>query len=63
MNACHAGPFPVFIEDANNEDDKPYITPELPSNTESEGPSDFDLPDEPFEEGWATGLFPEPQYI
>ena len=66
MNACHAGPFSAFIEDADDKDDEPYTTPEPPSNTESEGPSDFDFPDEPLEEGnhiWATGLLSEPQYI
>ena len=70
VNTCCAGPFPAFVEDADDKDDEPYITPKPPSNTESEGlvegPSDFDFPDEPLEEGdciWATGLLPEPQYI
>ena len=66
VNACCAGPFPTFVEDADDEDDESCTTPEPPSNTKSEGPPNFDFPDEPLEEGdriWATGLLPEPQYI
>ena len=66
MNACRAGPFPAFVEDADDEDDESCTTPEPPSNTKSEGPPNFDFPDEPLEEGdriWATGLLPKPQYI
>ena len=66
VNTCHTGPFPAFIEDADYEDDKPYANPELPSDTETDGPPGCDFPDEPLEEGdriWATGLFPQAEQI
>ena len=40
VNACCTGPFPVFVEGADDEDDEPYTNPELPSDTESDGPPD-----------------------
>ena len=66
VNTCRMGPFPAFIEDADDEDDEPYVNPEPPSDTESDGPPDCDFPDEPLEEGdriWATGLFPQAEQI
>ena len=66
VNACRTGPFPAFIEDADNEDDKPYTNSEVPTDAESDGPDDFDFPDEPLEEGdriWVTGLFPQAKHI
>ena len=66
VNTCCVGPFPAFVEDADNKDDELYTIPKPPSNTKSEGPPDFDFPDEPLGEGdhiWATGLLPELQYI
>ena len=66
MNACCTGPFPAFVEDADDEDDEPYTNSEVPTDAESDGPDDFDFPDEPLEEGnriWATGLFPQAEHI
>jgi len=66
VNACRMGPFPAFVEDADDEDDEPYVNPELLSDTESDGPSNCDFPDELLEEGdriWATGLFPQAEQI
>jgi len=66
VNACRTGPFPAFVEDADDEDDEPYVNPEPLSDAESDGPPDCDFPDEPLEEGdriWATGLFPQAEQI
>jgi len=55
INACQTGPFPAFIEDADEEDEaEPSPEPEA------------DFPDEPLEEGnriWATRLFPQAEHI
>jgi len=52
INACQTGPFPAFVEDANEEDEPTSEpSPDLEAN----------FPDEPLEEGiqiWATRLFP-----
>jgi len=59
INACRTGPFPAFIEDADEEDEA-ELTPELTPDPEA------DFPDEPLEEGdriWATGLFPQAEHI
>jgi len=66
VNACCMGPFPAFVEDTDDKDDEPCTNPELPSDTESDGPPGCDFPDEPLEEGnrvWATGLFPQAEQI
>jgi len=66
VNACRMGPFPAFVEDADDEDDEPYVNPEPLSDAESDGPSNCDFPDEPLEEGdriWATGLFLQAEQI
>jgi len=66
VNACRTGPFPAFVEDADDKDDEPYVNPEPLSDTESDGPPDCDFPDELLEEGdriWATGLFPQAEQI
>jgi len=59
INTCQTGPFPAFIEDADEEDEaKP--TPEQSPDPEA------DFPDELLEEGnqiWATGLFPQAEHI
>ena len=63
VKACHTGPFPVFVEDAEDEDDKPHATPK---NAPFNGPVNPNFPDEPLEEGnhiWATGLFPQVEHI
>ena len=55
INACQTGPFPAFVEDAD-EEDKAEPTPDL----------EADFPDEPLKEGdqiWATGLFPQAEHI
>jgi len=57
INACRTGPFPAFVEDANEED-------ELMSEPSHDPESNF--PDEPLEEGdriWATRLFSEAEHI
>jgi len=54
INTCRTGPFPAFVEDADEEDET-EPTPEQFPNPEA------DFLDEPLEEGnriWATGLFP-----
>jgi len=55
INACRTGPFPAFVEDADEEDDaEPTPNPEA------------DFPDELLGEGdqiWATGLFPQAEHI
>jgi len=59
INTCRTGPFPAFIEDADEEDEA-EPTPEQFPNPEA------DFPDEPLEEGnqiWATGLFPQAEHI
>jgi len=59
INTCWTGPFPAFIEDAD-EEDKAEPTPEQSPDPEA------DFPDEPLEEGnriWATGLFPQAEHI
>jgi len=59
INTCQTGPFPAFVEDADEEDEaKP--TPEQSPDPEA------DFPDEPLEEGdriWATRLFPQAEHI
>jgi len=59
INTCQTGPFPAFVEDADEEDEaKP--TPEQSPNLEA------NFPDEPLEEGdriWATRLFPQAEHI
>jgi len=55
INACRTGPFPAFVED----------TEEEPEHSPSHKP-DPEIPDEPLEEGdriWATGLFPQAEFI
>ena len=57
INACWTGPFPAFVEDANEEDE--------PMSELSPDP-EADFPDEPLEEGdriWATRLFSQVQHI
>jgi len=57
VNTCWTGPFPAFVEDADQED-KPMPKP-------SPDP-EADFPDEPLEEGdriWATRLFPQAEHI
>ena len=59
INACQTGPFPAFVEDADEEDEA-EPTPEQSPDPEA------DFPDEPLEEGnriWATGLFPQAEHI
>ena len=66
VNACCTGPFPVFIEDADDEDNELYMTPKTSTDSSSDGPINPDFPDEPLEEGdciWATGLFPQAEHI
>ena len=62
INTCHAGPFPAFIEDAEDElKDSEF---EVPLEEKVETPLDKD--NEPFEEGnciWAIGLFSEAEQI
>jgi len=58
INTCRTGPFPAFIEDAEEDEAEP--TPEQFPDLEA------DFPDEPLEEGnriWATGLFPQAEHI
>ena len=53
INACRTGPFPAFVEDADDEEDEPTPEPE-------------DEEDEPLEDGdrvWVAGLFPEAEYV
>ena len=57
INTCRTGPFPAFVEDADEEDE---TEPEQSPDPEA------DFPDEPLEEGnriWATGLFPQAEHI
>jgi len=59
INACRTGPFPAFIEDADEEDEA-ELTPEPTPNPEA------NFLDEPLEEGnriWATRLFPQAEHI
>ena len=59
INTCQTGPFPAFVEDAD-EGDEAEPTPEQFPDPEA------DFPDEPLEEGdriWATGLFPQAEHI
>jgi len=54
MTTCQTGPFPAFVEDADEEDEA-ELTPKRSPDLEA------DFPDELLEEGnqiWATGLFP-----
>src|SRR6266700_6808838 len=56
------GPFPAFVEDANEEEDDS----KCPSNTERPSNVEPDDSDEPLEEGdriWAMGLFPQAENI
>jgi hypothetical protein len=53
INACHTSPLLAFVEDVDDEDDKPQLDPES-------------TPEEQLKEGnqiWATGLLPEPEHI
>src|SRR6266511_2922650 len=62
INTCHAGAFPAFIKDTEDELKDGQF--EVPLKEEVETPLDKD--DEPLEEGdriWATGLFPEAEQI
>src|SRR6266545_3432641 len=59
INACRTGPFPAFVEDAEDE-----LESEVPLEKEFETPPEDN--DEPLEEGdriWATGLFSEAEQI
>jgi len=59
INTCRTGPFPAFIEDAD-EEDKAKLTPKQSPDPEA------DFPDELLEEGdriWATGLFPQAEHV
>ena len=51
MNTCRTGPFPAFVEDADNEDDEPYVNSKVPTDAELDGTDDYDFPDKPLEEG------------
>src|SRR6266581_4331300 len=56
------GPFPAFVEDADEEEDDS----KCPSDTERPSDVEPDDSDEPLEEGnhiWATGLFPQAEHI
>ena len=59
MTTCQTGPFPAFVEDADEEDEA-ELTPKLSPNLEA------DFLDELLEEGnqiWTTGLFPQAEHI
>jgi len=59
INACRTGPFPAFVEDADEEDEAEPTSEQSPD-------TEADFPDEPLEEGdriWATGLFPQAEHI
>jgi len=59
INACQTGPFPAFVEDADEEDETEPTPEQFPD-------PEADFPDEPLEEGdqiWATGLFPQAEHI
>jgi len=59
INTCQTGPFPAFVEDADEEDEA------KPAPKQSPDP-EADFPDEPLEEGnriWAIGLFPQAEHI
>ena len=52
INACRTGPFPAFVEDAEDDEDMP----------DDPKPPNIKPPDEPLEEGdqlWVAGLFPK----
>src|SRR6266581_7133325 len=56
------GPFPAFVEDADEEEDDS----KCPSDTERPSDVEPDNSDEPLEEGdriWASGLFPQAEHI
>src|SRR6266581_783901 len=62
INTCRMGPFPAFVEDADEEEDDSKCPSDMerPSNVE---PDDSD---ELLEEGdriWAMGLFPQAEHI
>jgi len=57
VNTCRMGPFPAFIEDADDEDDEPCTNPELPSDTELDGPPDCNFPDKPLKRYNAAFLY------
>ncbi len=62
INTCQMGPFPAFVEDADEEEDDS----KCPSNTECPSDMEPDDSDKPLEEGnriWATGLFPQAEHI
>ena len=55
INTCRTGPFPAFVEDADEEDK----AEQLPN-------PETDFPDEQLEKGnriWAAGLFPQAEHI
>jgi len=59
INTCQTGPFPAFIEDADEEDETEPTPEQFPD-------PEADFPDEPLEEGnriWATRLFPQAEHI
>jgi len=59
INTCWAGPFPAFVEDADEEDEAKPTPKQFP------GP-EANFPDKPLEEGdriWATGLFPQAEHV
>jgi len=59
INTCWTGPFPAFVEDADEEDEAEPTPEQFPD-------PEADFPDEPLEEGdriWATGLFPQAEHI
>src|SRR5438270_13257931 len=62
INTCQMGPFPAFVEDADEEEDDS----KCPSDTERPSDVEPDDSDEPLEEGdhiWAMGLFPQAEHI
>ncbi len=62
INTCRMGPFPAFVEDADEEEDDS----KCPSDTECPSDVEPDDSDELLEEGdhiWATGLFPQAEHI
>jgi len=59
INTCRTGPFPAFVEDADEEDEAEPTPEQFPD-------PEADFPDEPLEEGnriWATGLFLQAEHI
>jgi len=53
INTCWTGPFPAFVEDADEEDEA-ELTPEQSPMTPEQSPNlEADFLDEPLEEVWA----------